>query len=569
MEKANEYKDKGNDFFRNNNFEEAAKWFSEAINLDPNNQVLYSNRSACYVKMNKLPEALEDANKTISLKPDWSRGFSRKAAALHAMQNWPEAREAYMKGLELEPNNEQLKKGLTEVMQMMQGGDELMNMARRMMDIFKGDVVAKARSIPEVAPHLNETDFIERLHEIQANPNLLSKYLQEDERIKKFVIFSMDSLQDLFGANAGAGPMDAEPTTPAPQPAAQAPKAEPPKPAEKKSDEPELTPEQKQAVALKEKGNDAYKNKRFDEALNFYSQAIELDPQNMLLYTNKAAVFFEMGKFEDCVAACQKSIEIAEEMRSVPFKNVARAYARMGNAYLKQEKFAEAIKALDKSLLNDRTPATLELKNKAEKMKEDKEKREYINPELSLKAKTEGNDFFKKQMFPEAVKSYTEAIKRNPTDPVNYSNRAASYTKLMAYKEAIRDCDEAIKLDPKFIKAYIRKGHVYSLTKEYAKCLEVYEAGLKVEPENDELKAGIERTLMTINNQAQSGQSDEETLQKAMADPEIRQILTDPAMQKILQDMQTDPRAVQDHMSNPVVKAKINKLIAAGVIGVK
>lgn len=31
--------------------------------------------------------------------------------------------------------------------------------------------------------------------------------------------------------------MDAEPTTPAPQPAAQASKAEPPKPAEKKSDE--------------------------------------------------------------------------------------------------------------------------------------------------------------------------------------------------------------------------------------------------------------------------------------------------------------------------------------------
>jgi len=30
------------------------------------------------------------------------------------------------------------------------------------------------------------------------------RYLQEDERIKKFVIFSMDSLQDLFGANPGS-----------------------------------------------------------------------------------------------------------------------------------------------------------------------------------------------------------------------------------------------------------------------------------------------------------------------------------------------------------------------------
>ena len=107
------------------------------------------------------------------------------------------------------------------------------------------------------------------------------------------------------------------------------------------------------------------------------------------------AVYFEMSKYDECIAECQKSIEVAEEMGSVPFKNIARAYARMGNAYLKQERFVEAIKALDKSLLNDRTPATLELKNKAEKLKEEKEKNDYINPELSIKAKEEGNDFFK------------------------------------------------------------------------------------------------------------------------------------------------------------------------------
>jgi hypothetical protein len=44
-------------------------------------------------------------------------------------------------------------------------------------------------------------------------------------------------------------------------------------------------------------------------------------------------------------------------------------------------------------------------------VQEEKERREYINPELSLKAREEGNAFFKKGDFPAAVKAYTEAIK--------------------------------------------------------------------------------------------------------------------------------------------------------------
>lgn len=41
-------------------------------------------------------------------------------------------------------------------------------------------------------------------------------------------------------------------------------------------------------------------------------------------------------------------------------------------------------------------------------------------------------------------------------------------------------------------------------------------------------------------------------------------ILQDPVMQSILQQAKGDPAALQDHMKNPGIAGKIQKLIAAG-----
>jgi tetratricopeptide (TPR) repeat protein len=57
---------------------------------------------------------------------------------------------------------------------------------------------------------------------------------------------------------------------------------------------------------------------------------------------------------------------------------------------------------------------------------------------------------FQSGEFAGAVKAYTEAIKRDPSDPRGYNNRATAYTKLVALPEALKDAETAIELDPKF-----------------------------------------------------------------------------------------------------------------------
>lgn len=47
---------------------------------------------------------------------------------------------------------------------------------------------------------------------------------------------------------------------------------------------------------------------------------------------------------------------------------------------------------------------------------------------------------------------------------------------------------------------------------------------------------------------------------------QIASIMQDPVMQAILQQAQSDPAALQEHMRNPVVASNVRKLVAAGVI---
>ena len=81
----------------------------------------------------------------------------------------------------------------------------------------------------------------------------------------------------------------------------------------------------------------------------------------------------------------------------------------------------------------------------------------YIDPALSAVAREEGNRLFKEGDFAGAVKSYTESIKRDPSDARRYNNRALAYTKLVAQPEALKDAEEGIRVDPTFGEQLIAK----------------------------------------------------------------------------------------------------------------
>jgi len=249
------------------------------------------------------------------------------------------------------------------------------------------------------------------------------------------------------------------------------------------------------------------------------------------------------------------------------YKVLARAQSRIGNCHAKLGDLTAAVKAYNSSLSNHRDSAVLKLLHETEKKQKEQEEQAYINPEIALEEKKKGNDLFADDKFPEAVKAYTEAIRRNPKDHIPYSNRAASYLKLMAYPEALKDANKCIDLAPSFGKGYLRKGHAEFWLQEYAKALATYELGLKHDPSNQELVESIQRTMMKLNTLDDKDRAKQR--EDALRDPEVQEIMSDPVMRQILNDMSTNPAAAQVHLKNPAIAAKIDKLITAGVISVK
>lgn len=315
-------------------------------------------------------------------------------------------------------------------------------------------------------------------------------------------------------------------------------------------------------LAEKEKslGNEQYKQKKFDEALKHYDKAIELDPTDMTYINNKAAVYLEMGNFEECIRQCQKAIDIGRENRA-DFKLIAKSLSRLATAYFKQDDLEQARTYYQKSLSEHRTPDTLSKLSEVDKIIKEREMKAYIDPAKSLEEKTKGNECFQRGDYPTAIRHYTEAIKRNPDDAKLFSNRAACYQKLAEFKMASDDASECIKREPTFVKGYIRKGLALVAMKRSSDAAEEFQKALDLDPNNAEALDGYRKAI---------GSTDPEEMRKrALNNPEVQEILKDPAMQLILQQGQSDPKALREHLGNPEVARKFQKLMEAGIIQLK
>jgi len=106
-----ELKNNGDDNLKNENYNAALDFYSEALELGKFDKTyaIYLNRCLAYFKLGKYEKALDDALKASVLKPDSAKAWGRIGSCLLALNKKEESYEAFYKASELEPSNQQYK----------------------------------------------------------------------------------------------------------------------------------------------------------------------------------------------------------------------------------------------------------------------------------------------------------------------------------------------------------------------------------------------------------------------------------------------------------------------------
>jgi tetratricopeptide (TPR) repeat protein len=101
-----ELKQKGNIFFKDNDYQKAIDTYNLAIEKEPECEAaaaIYSNRSGCYFKLDNYELAFGDGSAVVALRPDWCRWYFRRGAACETLKKWEDGLASYEEYLKLDP----------------------------------------------------------------------------------------------------------------------------------------------------------------------------------------------------------------------------------------------------------------------------------------------------------------------------------------------------------------------------------------------------------------------------------------------------------------------------------
>ncbi|XP_061919713.1 sperm-associated antigen 1 isoform X1 [Entelurus aequoreus] len=552
-------KDKGNEAFRANDYEEAIAYYSRSICIVPM-VAAYNNRAQAEIKLKHWTSAMKDCNHILELEPCNVKALLRRASVHNEMGNGQLAVKDLTIVLREEPQNvaatqllSETSKKMTELRQGKQrkgkkiiiqeveevdeeikpeqtdclvepsqlvGGDERSAVPAERGDM--GNAQKRPHGKGDGAAHSDSTNSHPGHWRSKGSSSDKSKVPQESK-----VANGTSKRGSTVSGQADPASSSKE------------------SPACGNVGEPVNLDALCGALPLslsrlKNEGNLLFKNGQFGDALEKYSQAIQgctdagIDsPEDLcILYANRAACYLKDGNSQDCIQDCTRALELQpfslkpllrRAMAHESLERYRKAYVdyktvlqidvsvqaahdsvnRITRLLIEQDgaEWREQLPDIPSVPLSaqqhrrEEPPSAEVLQARAEKAARDAERKAQVR---FAALKEEGNAFVKKGQYQDALGKYSDCLKIKPEECAIYTNRALCYLKLERFMEAKQDCDAALKVEPSNKKAFYRRAMASKGLKDYLACSSDLQEVLQQDPHLQEAENELEEVTLLL-----------------------------------------------------------------------
>lgn len=237
---------------------------------------------------------------------------------------------------------------------------------------------------------------------------------------------------------------------------------------------------------LYNRGLEQHRQGRFEEAVSYYRQALEIDCANVQILNDLGIALFSCGQLDEALSKLSAALEYAP--------GTAATWLNVGVVYGAQNRLNEAVEAYSRAIdlcpdyadahynLGNIYRATGRLTDAISSYRRALE----LNPGSVNASLNLGNVMQELGRFQEAVDCYRSAIERNENCPELYLNLGAALNNLGDAEGTIASQTRALALRPNYGEAYNNIGLALSNQGKWPEAIANYEKALVLKPDSAE-----------------------------------------------------------------------------------
>ncbi|KAL0477152.1 Hsp40/DnaJ [Acrasis kona] len=300
LDTAEQYKEEGNKKFKSQDFEGALVMYTRAIEKNPSEHTLYTNRAATYLQLKQYKEAAADATKATEIDPKFAKGWFRLGQSNLQMGKMLEAKLSLQKALDITPNDKAVAAELNNLQKIttyVEGGqnnlsqnknEEALNQFNLALQLAPQSTALKLLrgraliAVGKFSDAAKEAGIVLR----DFDPSSSDAYF-----VRGKALYYDGSVENGLKHVNEALRMD-----PDNQACLQ------------------FRKQLKSIENAKEDGNKSFKSGDYQDAIDKYAQAVQIDPLNKVLnstiYCNLSTAATKQGKHEDSVKYANSAIDL-------------------------------------------------------------------------------------------------------------------------------------------------------------------------------------------------------------------------------------------------------------------